>query len=117
MRQQTASEVSNDNNKKVKHGQTQKTSRRYARLGVCGLSNTCMWSVARRQFAAAGFRDDKSMGWGGGGGGGGGGRGVLWESGLQERLECFGCVIRRLTTYYLACSSHVPVVHLCKNVT
>ena len=91
MRQQTASEVSNDNNKKVKHGQTRKTSRRYARLGVCGLSNTCMWSVARRQFAAAGFRDDKSIGWGGVGG-------VLWESGLRGRLECFGCVIRRLTT-------------------
>ena len=36
--------------------------------------------------------------------------------GMAGRLECFGCVIRRLTTGYLACSSHVPVVHLCKNV-
>ena len=28
-----------------------------------------------------------------GAGGGGGGGGVLWESGLQGRLECFGCHI------------------------
>ena len=42
--------MSNDNNKKVKHGQTRKISRRYARLGVCGLSNTCMWSVTRREL-------------------------------------------------------------------
>ena len=103
--------MSNDNNKKVKHGQTRKTSRRYARLGVCGLSNACMWSVARRQLQQLFFETTKA--WVGAGGGGG----VLWESGFRGRLECFGCVIRRLTTSYLPCSSHVPVVHLCKNVT
>ena len=47
---------------------------------------------------------------------------MLWEAGLRGGLGGggggggFGCVIRRLTTSYLACSSHVPVVHLCKNV-
>ena len=42
-------------------------------------------------------RDDKSMGGGGGGGG--------------------GCVIRKLTMYYLAFSSFVPIIILCKYVT
>ena len=61
--------MSNDNNKKVKHGQTRKTSRRYARLGVCGLSNTCMWPVARRQLQQLFFETTKA--WVGAEGGGG----------------------------------------------
>ena len=104
--------MSNDNNKKVKHCQTRKTSRRYARLGVCGLSNTCMWSVySQETVVAADCRNDKGLG--GGGGDALGGEIAGWVGGEGEG---FGCVIRRLTTSYLACSSHVPVVHLCKNV-
>ena len=75
--------MSNDNNKKVKHGQTRKTSRRYALLGVCGLSNTCMWPVARRQLQQLILETTKA--WVGAEGGGGalgvgiaGEVGVLW---------------------------------------
>ena len=50
-------------------------------------------------------RDDKSMG-----GGGGGGGGECWGGGG-------GCVIRKLTMYYLAFSSFVPIIILCKYVT
>ena len=52
--------------------------------------------------------------------GGGGGGGDDLEEGLWGGLGGrggFGCVIRKLTTSYLACSTHVPVVHLCKNMT
>ena len=79
-----------------------------------------MWSVARRQLQQLVFETTKAWvgagggGWGGGGGGGGGG---ALGFGIAGEVECFGCVIRRLTTNYLACSSHVPDVHLCKNVT
>ena len=69
--------MSNDNNKKVKHGRARKTSRRYARLGVCGLSNTCMWSVARRQLPQL-ILETTIAGWVWPGvGGGWGGRGSL----------------------------------------
>ena len=70
---------------------------------------------SQETVVAADSRDDK--GWvcvcvcGGGGGALGGGI-AGWVGGGG-----FGCVIRKLTTNYLACSSHVPVVHLCKNVT
>ena len=75
--------MSNDNNKKVKQGQTRKTSRRYARLGVCGLSNTCMWSVARRQLQQLVFETTKAWVWAGGGGWGGDlGVGIAGEVGM-----------------------------------
>ena len=49
------------------------------------------------------------------------GGGMIWEAGLWVGWGGggggFGCVIRKLTTSYLACSTHVPVVHLCKNMT
>ena len=71
---------------------------------------------SQETVVAADCRDDK--GWVGGGGddlgggivGGGGGLGGVGGGG-------FGCLIRKLTTSYLACSTHVPVVHLCKNMT